>query len=207
MEIEAGTKGGQIKWIRVYGHRNTQALACTYISPFWTLKNADSVALYSLTRYAQSKLGNIYPHLPLAPRQSSCIRGPLVFPGYFTVDTDGTAELDAGQTWGFAQSDGGTDGVDGCHSYDAAQFDTQTWLAAHCGATAGGSSKRGLDAAAAVEVPSLAPSAAVPSSGSTAATNTAATVTIKGLLDSGTETVIYRGLRPVVSVFSRDVPS
>ncbi|XXG99705.1 hypothetical protein Hte_006046 [Hypoxylon texense] len=33
----------------------------------WTLRNADSLALYASVRYIQSQLGNVYPHLPLAP--------------------------------------------------------------------------------------------------------------------------------------------
>ncbi|CAF3544694.1 unnamed protein product [Fusarium graminearum] len=34
--------------------------------PLVTLRNADSLALYALVWYIQSKIGNIYPHLPLA---------------------------------------------------------------------------------------------------------------------------------------------
>lgn len=35
---------------------------------YWTSRNADSLTLYALSRYVQTKIGGIYPHLPLAPQ-------------------------------------------------------------------------------------------------------------------------------------------
>lgn len=56
-----------------YGPAMTKALA-RFNPPFrfgtiggYIIKNADSMALYALTRYVQKALGGVYPHYPLAP--------------------------------------------------------------------------------------------------------------------------------------------
>lgn len=53
---------------RATGPQMTKALA-RYIpdTAFYTLQNADNLALYALVRYIQKDLGNVYPHLPMAP--------------------------------------------------------------------------------------------------------------------------------------------
>ncbi|EYB22870.1 hypothetical protein FG05_11172 [Fusarium graminearum] len=53
---------------KAYGPLVVKCLARYYdvVEGDWTLRNADSLALYALVWYIQSKIGNIYPHLPLA---------------------------------------------------------------------------------------------------------------------------------------------
>ncbi|KAI2792815.1 Killer toxin subunits alpha/beta [Penicillium oxalicum] len=53
-------------WTKAYGPVINKALGRMLYSGFWTMQNADSMSLYALARYVQKKLGNIYPHLPLA---------------------------------------------------------------------------------------------------------------------------------------------
>ncbi|KAM0392055.1 hypothetical protein ACHAQC_006873 [Fusarium culmorum] len=54
--------------VKAYGPLVVKCLARYYdvVEGDWTLRNADSLALYALVWYIQSKIGNIYPHLPLA---------------------------------------------------------------------------------------------------------------------------------------------
>lgn len=61
---------------------------------FWTLQNADSLTLYALAKHIQKRLGNIYPHIPLAPAAPSGVEFPLVYPGVFTIYPNGTGDLD-----------------------------------------------------------------------------------------------------------------
>lgn len=50
--------------------------------------------LCALAKYIQKRLGNIYPHLPLAPAAPSGVEFPLVYPGVFTIYPNGTGDLD-----------------------------------------------------------------------------------------------------------------
>lgn len=64
----------------------------------YTVKNADNLSLYALARYVQKALKNIYPHLPLAPRAPDDAAEEFVVDGYFTLTSNGTAELPANKT-------------------------------------------------------------------------------------------------------------
>ncbi|EEA25067.1 conserved hypothetical protein [Talaromyces marneffei ATCC 18224] len=57
----------------------------------WTIRNADSMSLFALAKYVQNKLGNVYPHLPLAPPPPTKVA--LTIPGYFTVYSNGTGDI------------------------------------------------------------------------------------------------------------------
>ncbi|KAH6617398.1 glycoside hydrolase family 18 protein [Chaetomium tenue] len=113
-----------IEFKRAYGLKHVKALARFSHSPDWTIKNADSMALYALARYVQHKLGNIYPHLPLAGNPPATVGYPFEVPGYFTIEADVTAELEPGADWEYPLPDSGTrsecDGVIGESASDNA---------------------------------------------------------------------------------------
>ncbi|KAF4151589.1 hypothetical protein CNMCM6069_003628 [Aspergillus lentulus] len=52
------------KWVYAYGSESTKALA--RFGRGWTQCNSDNYAMYTLARYVQKALRNIYPHLPLS---------------------------------------------------------------------------------------------------------------------------------------------
>ncbi|THC89832.1 hypothetical protein EYZ11_010716 [Aspergillus tanneri] len=84
------------KWFEAYGPTYTKSLArLGGATGFWTLQNADSLTLYALAKYVQKQLGNIYPHLPLAPAPPIGVELPLTNPGVYTIYPNGTGELDS----------------------------------------------------------------------------------------------------------------
>lgn len=68
-------------WFDAYGPKPAKSLArISGATGFWTLRNADNLSLYALAKYVQKHLGNIYPHLPLAPQAPAGVELPL-YPG------------------------------------------------------------------------------------------------------------------------------
>ncbi|CAJ2509455.1 Uu.00g144810.m01.CDS01 [Anthostomella pinea] len=62
---------------KAYGPAPVKALArYAQDTGKWVIRNADSLALYASVRYIQSKLSNVYPHLPLAPAAPSSVWDP-----------------------------------------------------------------------------------------------------------------------------------
>lgn len=63
----------------------------------WVVQNSDSLALYAMARYVQKELGNICPHLPLAPASPRGIATPprdeIVIGDLFAFGDDGTATI------------------------------------------------------------------------------------------------------------------
>ncbi|KAL0469374.1 hypothetical protein QR685DRAFT_444120, partial [Neurospora intermedia] len=64
----------------------------------WTIRNADSLTLYALANYVQNKMGNLYPHLPLAPLPPDSAFEPFVDSDLFSITTDGTVTLASNTT-------------------------------------------------------------------------------------------------------------
>ncbi|KAI0478217.1 hypothetical protein F4859DRAFT_49976 [Xylaria cf. heliscus] len=63
--------------VAAYGPQVVKALArYAQDTGEWVIRNADSLSLYATVRYIQSKLHNVYPHLPLAPAAPSDVRDP-----------------------------------------------------------------------------------------------------------------------------------
>ncbi|KAI1374954.1 hypothetical protein F4677DRAFT_149111 [Hypoxylon crocopeplum] len=64
---------------------------------FWTSRNADSLTLFALSRYVQSQIGGIYPHLPLTPLKTITPNGLTEAQGGENVEIhdDGTAYYNA----------------------------------------------------------------------------------------------------------------
>lgn len=64
---------------------------------FWTSRNADSYTAFALSRYVQSQIGGIYPHLPLAPFQTITPIGLTEANGGqdFDIGNDGTVYYNA----------------------------------------------------------------------------------------------------------------
>ncbi|KAH8803509.1 glycoside hydrolase family 18 protein [Xylogone sp. PMI_703] len=86
---------GNIQQLTAYTPGPVKSLARYDFEPTtWVIKNADSLNLYLLARYVQNKLGNIYPHLPLAPKPP--IDVPIQFvasDNLFTVNKGGSATI------------------------------------------------------------------------------------------------------------------
>jgi hypothetical protein len=51
-----------------------------------------------MAKYVQKALGNIYPHLLLAPRPQAHVGNGVEFAGIFIMGSDGKAELPANTT-------------------------------------------------------------------------------------------------------------
>ncbi|KAL6897060.1 hypothetical protein GGI43DRAFT_385685 [Trichoderma evansii] len=88
-----------------YGAKMTKALArfksrLIGTTGDYTIRNADSMAMYALVRYVQKALGGVYPHYPLAPEPPSDVtpRQRFIVDGYFTIDSNGTVEIPANRT-------------------------------------------------------------------------------------------------------------
>lgn len=57
-----------LEYYTAYGPEMCKALArLGWSTGKWTIQNTDSLTLYAFAKYVQNALGNIYPHLPLAP--------------------------------------------------------------------------------------------------------------------------------------------
>ncbi|KAI3129279.1 hypothetical protein CBS147326_6518 [Penicillium roqueforti] len=81
------------KWVTAYAPYLNKGLARVQTQfADWTIQNADSMALFALAKFIQNKLGDIYPHLPLAPPPPLDVKRYLV-PGYFDYYANGTGEI------------------------------------------------------------------------------------------------------------------
>ncbi|KAJ5735081.1 glycoside hydrolase family 18 protein [Penicillium malachiteum] len=60
---------------------------------YWTLRNSESLSLYGMALYVQKALGDIYPHLPLAPETPINVGQSIAIPGLFEMFANGTAEI------------------------------------------------------------------------------------------------------------------
>jgi chitinase len=81
-------------WFTAYGPRRTKGLARAqgeFVD--WTIRNADSMSMYGLAKYVQNKLGDVYPHLPLAPEPPTSVVTGLTVPGCLTAYSNGTAGI------------------------------------------------------------------------------------------------------------------
>lgn len=64
---------------------------CKSLARFWVgtgmfvADNSDSLTMYALAMYIQKILGNVYPHLPLAPPPPKSVQIPMAVDGYYTV--------------------------------------------------------------------------------------------------------------------------
>ncbi|KAI1504900.1 hypothetical protein F5X99DRAFT_330494 [Biscogniauxia marginata] len=77
LRMTARGVGGHSITVKAYGPQPVKALARYAVDTGeWVMRNADSLALYASVRYIQSRLGNIYPHLPLAPAAPSSVWDP-----------------------------------------------------------------------------------------------------------------------------------
>ena len=81
-DVRIGFKSNRkMVWFDAYGPKLAKSLArISGATGFWTLRNADNLSLYALAKYVQKHLGNIYPHLPLAPQAPAGVELPL-YPG------------------------------------------------------------------------------------------------------------------------------
>lgn len=88
---------GSKKDITVYGPAAAKSLArWGYDTGSWVIRNSDNLALYAMARYVQKALGDVYPHLPFAPKPPDSVYPPDTFTaadGMFTIDSDGTGTL------------------------------------------------------------------------------------------------------------------
>ena len=111
MLAKRASDGTQLEF-RAYGPQPAKALARFPLETGgWTMRNADSLALYATVRYLQTQLKGIYPHLPLAPAAPDTVWDPhnreedirqktqnLVFPaadqrGFDLYSNNGTVDL------------------------------------------------------------------------------------------------------------------
>ncbi|KAI0484598.1 hypothetical protein GGR56DRAFT_32988 [Xylariaceae sp. FL0804] len=77
LRMSARSPDGTPNVFKAYGAAPVKALArYSQDGGEWVIRNADSLALYASVRYIQSKLGNVYPHLPVAPRAPGSVWDP-----------------------------------------------------------------------------------------------------------------------------------
>lgn len=94
--------------VRAYGPQPVKGLArYGKDGGSWVMRNADSLALYALVRYIQSQLGNVYPHLPLAPAAPSNAWDP----SNPESDSVGTLSADAASRTGWKLYNNGSVGL------------------------------------------------------------------------------------------------
>ncbi|OBR06895.1 hypothetical protein CH63R_11015 [Colletotrichum higginsianum IMI 349063] len=54
--------------LKIYSPKMAKTLArYKYDTGHWVAQSCESLTLYAMARYVQKALGNVYPHLPLAP--------------------------------------------------------------------------------------------------------------------------------------------
>ena len=96
IKVQFERPNGSVASFIAYGAKICKALARYKNDPgSWIIRNADSLSLYAMVRYVQDKLGDIYPHLPLAPLPPSAVQPPsYTADGLFTVYSNGTAYVD-----------------------------------------------------------------------------------------------------------------
>ncbi|OBT86430.1 hypothetical protein VE02_05307, partial [Pseudogymnoascus sp. 03VT05] len=81
-------KGKQVfRIISAYGAQPCKGLArYAENTGLWVIRNAESMAIYALAKFVQKKLGDVYPHLPLAPLPPTSVSGKGVGSDYFVAD-------------------------------------------------------------------------------------------------------------------------
>ncbi|GFF32832.1 hypothetical protein IFM46972_03692 [Aspergillus udagawae] len=131
---EEGNKGAT-RYYTAYGPRMCKALArLGWATGLWIIQNADNLTLYAFAKYVQNALGNIYPHLPLAPAAPKSARIPFEINGLFTLYNNGTGErvlnttLDNKLEWSLSQGVcAATDDDDGDEAASAVMTTMTTW--------------------------------------------------------------------------------
>jgi hypothetical protein len=95
IKIQVTLNSGASVWMVAYGPSLVKILArWGLIAGSWVIRNADSLSLYLLTRYVQYQLGNIYPHLPLAPKPPINVGTQFIATDdLFTIDSNGFATI------------------------------------------------------------------------------------------------------------------
>ncbi|KAJ5992306.1 hypothetical protein N7451_008030 [Penicillium sp. IBT 35674x] len=95
-DVKVGYKEGKtdiLTYYKAYGPQACKALArLGWATGAWTIRNADSLTLYAFAKYVQNALGNIYPHLPLAPPAPKSATLPFQIDDLFTLYNNGTGE-------------------------------------------------------------------------------------------------------------------
>ncbi|EAW20625.1 uncharacterized protein NFIA_030580 [Aspergillus fischeri NRRL 181] len=131
---EEGNKG-VMRYYTAYGPRMCKALArLGWATGKWTIQNADSLTLYAFAKYVQNALGNIYPHLPLAPPAPKSATIPFEIDDLFTLYNNGTGErvlnttLDNKLEWSLSQGVcAAADDEDGDEAASAVMTTMTTW--------------------------------------------------------------------------------
>ncbi|KAI9642511.1 hypothetical protein NHQ30_009316 [Ciborinia camelliae] len=76
-------------WTKIMARFHNSAIGS---SGYWVQRNADNLAYYALAKYVTSKIGNVYPHLPIVDKEITGVPhaiGPLDLIATFTSDPDG----------------------------------------------------------------------------------------------------------------------
>jgi hypothetical protein len=124
-----------LKYETAYGPLMCKALArLGWSTGQWTIQNADSLTLYAFAKYVQNALGNIYPHLPLAPPAPRSATIPFEINDLFTLYNNGTGEqasnttLDNELEWSLSQGVcAAADDEDGDEAASAVMTTMTTW--------------------------------------------------------------------------------
>lgn len=100
--VKSKPNQGTISWkmYKAYGPQLVKALSrFGKETGDWVVQNSDNMALYAMARYVQKALGNIYPHLPLAPSPPDTVGTPgndggeVVIGDLWAFGDDGTATI------------------------------------------------------------------------------------------------------------------
>ncbi|KAK1497899.1 hypothetical protein CABS01_10877 [Colletotrichum abscissum] len=85
--------------LQIYSPKMAKTLArYKYNTGHWIAQSCENLTLYAMARYVQKALGNVYPHLPLAPEPPSSPPTEGVEPAFtvgdlFTMHSDGTVTI------------------------------------------------------------------------------------------------------------------
>ncbi|KAK1523960.1 uncharacterized protein CCOS01_09047 [Colletotrichum costaricense] len=85
--------------LQIYSPKMAKTLArYKYDTGHWIAQSCENLTLYAMARYVQKALGNVYPHLPLAPEPPSSPPTEGVEPAFtvgdlFTMHSDGTVTI------------------------------------------------------------------------------------------------------------------
>ncbi|KAJ6014735.1 hypothetical protein N7540_009326 [Penicillium herquei] len=128
-------KNDILDYYKAYGPRMCKALArLGFATGAWTIINSDSLTLYAFAKYVQNALGNIYPHLPLAPPAPQSAIIPFQIDDLFTLYNNGTGEpasnttLDNELEWSLSQGVcAAADDEDGDEAASAVMTTMTTW--------------------------------------------------------------------------------
>ncbi|KAJ5657645.1 uncharacterized protein N7484_001294 [Penicillium longicatenatum] len=137
-DVKVGYERGEKKgmtYYKAYGPWACKALArLGWATGAWTIINADSLTLYAFAKYVQNALGNIYPHLPLAPPPPKNAEIPFEIDDLFTLYNNGTGEpasnttLDNELEWSLSQGVcAAADDEDGDEAASAVMTTMTTW--------------------------------------------------------------------------------